>query len=428
MINPRGLIESYRDAWKAADSGQWFLISGFIFAARILTFNVAFPLFAKSQGFDSSQIGLLLAAVAISLFVFGLPITMLGARGKARATLIAGPLVAASGILVVLLAPDNAFAPTLIGCLFAGMASNVFWILGDPILAGIVPPTSRPHVFALKFSLLTLGFAAGGLLGGWIPAILGQVGLTETQGYAGALVAVMGLDLLQSLCYIRMPANTSHHSTKASVSSSEQPRFRGLAMWGILIVLLVPEMGMATGYNAIRPYLSLFFSESFGMSSGATGTAISVMQIAGGIGALLIPSLATRIGSLWTMAALRMIGGMVIALSLGVMALPIVLMLFFAHYSIVDGTGATFVNEVMSRLPASQRTLYAAVAASTWSIFSAIAASTSGYLQNATGGFGAAFGLGVVAYFISAAWLVLVVPRVPSLFAKPAHSKETTKT
>ncbi|CAN5549793.1 hypothetical protein BH23CHL4_BH23CHL4_03950 [soil metagenome] len=418
MITPKGLISSYRDAWKDAASGQWFLIGGFIFAARILAFNVAFPLYAKERGFDSSQIGLLLAAVAISLFVFGAPVTMLGARGRSRITLIIGPLIASCGILLIVLSPGDSFGPALVGCLLAGMASNVFWILGDPILVSAAPPHSRSHVFALKFALLTMGFAAGGLLGGWIPSILEAMGASPIHALAGALAAVMLLDILQSLCYRNIPRATSSRRDAASIASSERPRFTGLAMWGIFLLLLVPEMGMATGYNAIRPYISLFFDQEFGLSAGSTGTAISVMQLSGGIGALLIPSLAVKIGPGRTMALLRCVGGLVIALALGAAALPIVLMLFFVHYSIVDGTGATYINEVMSRLPTSQRTIFSAIAATVWSVFSAIAASTSGYLQDVTGGFGAAFGVGVVAYFISAGWLFLVLPRIPSLVVR----------
>ena len=172
MSAPAGLIASYRLTWREANRGQWFLIAGFLFAARILAFNVAFPLYAKAKGFDSSQIGLLLAAVAISLFIFGLPITRFGAGHRARRTLIAGPLIAAVGILVIIASPGDAFAPAVAGCLLAGMASNVFWVLGDPILAGVVPPEHRPRVFALKFSILTAGFAVGGLLGGWVAAVL----------------------------------------------------------------------------------------------------------------------------------------------------------------------------------------------------------------------------------------------------------------
>ena len=44
-----------------------------------------FPLYAKAKGFDSGQIGLLLGAVAFSLFIFGIPITRLGASGYSRA-------------------------------------------------------------------------------------------------------------------------------------------------------------------------------------------------------------------------------------------------------------------------------------------------------------------------------------------------------
>jgi MFS family permease len=418
VIRPQALIASYRDAWQEAGSGQWFLIAGFVFASRILAFNVAFPLYAKEQGFDSSQIGLLLAAVAISLFVFGVPVTMLGARGRSRRALITGPLIAACGVLLILIAPGGVLAPALVGCLLAGMASNVFWILGDPILAGAVPARNRSHVFALKFALLTMGFAMGGLLGGWIPSILEAAGVSTKNALAGALVVVMALDMVQSLCYRKMPIGAPRMRAASAAPAPEAPRFTGLAMWGILLLLLVPEMGMATGFNSIRPYLSLFFDEEFGMSAGATGTAISLMQLAGGVGALLIPSMAVRFGASRTMALLRFIGGASIAFALGAAALPVVLMLFFVHYSIVDGTGATFVNDVMSRMPTSQRTIYSAVAAAVWSVFSAIAASTSGYLQDLTGGFGAAFGVGVIAYFISAAWLLLVLPRMPSLFAK----------
>jgi MFS family permease len=411
------LVTSYRDAWREAGAGHWFLIAGFIFAARILAFNVAFPLYAKEQGFSSSQIGLLLAAVAISLFVFGVPVTLVGSRGHTRRALIAGPLIASCGILLILASPEGAMAPALAGCLFAGMASNVFWILGDPILAGAVPLRSRSHVFALKFALLTVGFAVGGLLGGWVPSILEAAGVSTTNALAGALVVVMMLDGFQSLCYRQMPIPPPRKSTAPSSVHHDAPRYTGLAMWGIFMLLLVPEMGMATGFNSIRPYLSLYFDEEYGLSAGATGTAISLMQLAGGVGALLIPSLAIRLGASRTMALLRFIGGASIALALGAAALPVVMMLFFVHYSIVDGTEATFVNDVMTRLPGSQRTIYSAIAAAVWSLFSAMAATASGYLQDATGGFGAAFGIGVIAYFISAAFLLLVFPRLPSLIA-----------
>jgi predicted MFS family arabinose efflux permease len=417
VAGPLGLIGAYHDTWRQAHRAHWFLIAGFLFAARILAFNVAFPLFAKERGFDSSQIGLLLAAVAISLFLFGIPITRFGSRGRSRQTLITGPLIAAAGMLLILVSPGSAMAPAIAGCLLAGMASNVFWVLGDPILAGVVPAEHRPRVFALKFTILTVGFAAGGLIGGWIPATLQRLGLSDLHAYAGALVVVLALDLAQSVCYWRMPATSAGPSRTTQVADAEHPRFSGLAFWGLLLLFIVPEMGMAMGYNAIRPYLSLFFDEEFGLAAGATGTVISLMQLAGGVGSLLIPSLALRIGPIRAMSLLRALGGAMIFIALGVHALPVVLLCFFVQYSIVDGTEATFINEAMHRMPHVQRPVFSAAAAAAWSLCSAIATSVSGFLQDETGGFGAAFGLGAAAYVASACWVLLVLPRIPNLFA-----------
>lgn len=386
-----------------------------MFAMRVLAFNVAFPLFAKERGFDSSQTGLMLGAVAISLFVFGAPLTILNSRGYGRSVLLIAPIIAASGIAIILLAPSNLLAPALLGCLLAGMASNAFWIMGDPLLASTTAAEHRPQVFAIKFSLLTAGFAVGGLIGGWVPEVLSLAGASNTGMYAGALMVVMLLDLSQALCYWRIPAESPVITASVPTRHDRAPRFTGKAFWAVMLLMLVPEMGMATGYNSVRPYMSLFFDERFGLSAGATGTAVSIMQLSGGIGALLIPSFATRIGPLRAMGLLRLLGGSMIIGAVGIAALPLVLFFFFVHYSVVDGTGATFISEAMERLPAVQRTTFAAVSAGAWSVFSAMATSASGFLQDATGGFGAAFGLGSIAYFVSAAWLFMVFPRLPAL-------------
>ncbi|MBX3070230.1 MAG: MFS transporter [Thermomicrobiales bacterium] len=419
MDRGAGLIRSYRAAWHAAGRGQWLLIVGFIFASRVLTFNVAFPLYAKARGFDSSQTGLMLAAVAISLFIFGAPLTILNTRGHGRKLFIAGPLTAALGITVILLTPGSLLPLMLAGCLLAGMDSNVFWTMGDPLLAGSTAREHRAQVFALKFALLTCGFALGGLIGGWVPEFLSLAGVSDTGMYAGALVVVLGLHLAQSWCYWRMPIEHPEQAAATLRTESDIPRFTGLAFWGVMLLMLVPEMGMSSGYAATRPYLSLFFDERFGLSPGATGTALSIMQLMGGVGALLIPSIARAHGSLRTMGGLRMLGGAMIAGAIGAPVVPVAILCLFVHYSVVDGTGATFVNEVMERLPAVQRTTFAAVSAGSWSLFSALSTSASGYLQDVSG-FGAAFGLGAGAYFVSAAWLFFVYPRLPLLKAHPS--------
>jgi cyanate permease len=182
-------------------------------------------------------------------------------------------------------------------------------------------------------------------------------------------------------------------------------------------------MGMATAYQAIRPFLSLFFDETYGLAPGKTGSIIGVMQLIGGFSALLIPGIAIRLGNVTTMALLRFVGGLMVLLIVGLSALPIVLFCLLAHYSVVDGTEATFVTEAMRRLPHSWRTTFAGLAAMLWSLCSALVASISGYLQDQTGGFDASFALGAAALITSACWLRFAYHRIPDLMTAETRAR-----
>ena len=415
----RSLLSAYEEAWRNAGSaGRLFLFTGFFFAVRTLIFIVAFPLYISSLGYSPSQVGLLVASTTISLFLFGVPIMRMAARGLNLRLLRIGPLISAIAMIIILTAAPRGFWLAVPGCLIAGMSGNVFWVLGDPLLAASAQERYRPQIFALKFALLTIGFGLGGGFGGWIPAAAAAAGASESRSLAAALVAVLFLDLLQAALYRRIPLVTPAKLApppRADATPDTVERFSGAAMIAMFILLLIPEMGMATGFNAIRPFLSLYFRETFDISTGTTGTLIGLMQLMGGFFALLIPSVALRLGNVRAMALLRSAGAMAIVLVLGIQSLPIVVMLFFVHYATSDGTSATFITEAMSRLPISRRTSFAGLAAMMWSLSSSIASSASGFLQDQTGGFTAAFSLGVAGYVVSVTWLLVVYPRLPSL-------------
>src|SRR5690606_23615518 len=113
-------------------------------------FYAAFPLFAKERGYDAATIGWLVGGAALSPFVFGVPVTAFGSRGHTRRLLMIGPLIAASGQLLLIYFVGRSFSISFLAALVSGMASTVFWILGDPLLAATTPPHKRAHIFALK--------------------------------------------------------------------------------------------------------------------------------------------------------------------------------------------------------------------------------------------------------------------------------------
>src|SRR6476659_9632083 len=94
----RGFIAEYRQTLEATGpAGRRFLLGAAFYLIRTLGFSVAFPLFAKARGYSPSDIGLFIAASQFALFLFGIPVTMLGGRGHARQLLALGPAIGAIG-------------------------------------------------------------------------------------------------------------------------------------------------------------------------------------------------------------------------------------------------------------------------------------------------------------------------------------------
>ena len=308
----RLLLADYRRTWHVTGpAGRLFLAGGLLYVIRAIGFTVAFPLFAKARGFSPGEIGLLVAASAFSLFVFGVPVTWLGGRGHSRRILTLGPLVAAAGLVVIVLAPDGAtFLPRL-GALLAGTGGASFWVLGDPLLAETTPATERAHVFALKFFALTIGTSLGGGLGGWIPGLLNATPWFEKEAALTATLLVFAaIDLACAAVFSRIPPYEPKHVRRRSAPTvgSDRRRAFNWIPWAVMIALAVPELGMALGHNSIRPFLSLFFTEQYAMSEATTGTTLAALALIGGFGALVTPRIAHGLGNVGAITLLRCVG------------------------------------------------------------------------------------------------------------------------
>jgi len=417
----RHFFDEYRTTWKSTGpAGRGFLSGGIIYMMRAIGYSVAFPLYAKERGYSPSDIGLFLAATGFALFLLGIPITILGARGFARKALVAGPAVAAIGLFLILAAPDGAKWMTAAGALLSGASGASFWVLGDPLLAVTTPIAQRAHVYALKFFIVTIGVALGGGLGGWIPGFAEVLGASTYHSLAIALVIFAILDLVQTGMFARIPAYEPQVvRTKQAPDQPRSPRTRRSWLpWAVMIALSVPELGMSFGHNSIRPFLSLFFDEVYGLSASSTGTILAVLGLLGGAGSLAGPKIAARLGNLRAIAFLRVIGGTAIVLWFTGIGLPPILICMFVYYLIMDGTEAIFITEAMHRLPISRRTWFSGIYAMAWSLASTAASLTSGYVQDRNdGAFGMAFILGACGYLFSVLWMLTVIPRLPVITA-----------
>lgn len=410
-----GFIGEYRRSLRATGpAGRRFLLGAAVYLIRALGYSVAFPLFAKERGYSPSEIGVFIAASQFSLFLLGIPITVLGGRGHARRLLAIGPAIAAVGVVGLMFAPEGAVLPMVLFALLAGADGASFWVLGDPLLVATTPIAERTHVFALKFFLLTFGIVLGGGLGGWIPGGLELAGASKVDALLATMAFFALCDGLQTLVFASIPAYEVHHSPDAT-NPVTRPGRKGLP-WGLMFALAVPEIGMALGHNGVRPFLSLFFSEAQDLSASTTGTVLAALGVVAGVGALFAPRIAVRLGSLPAIAILRAGGGLALMLSVVGLGFPAVFGLMSLYYFAVDGTEALLVAEAMNRVPAEHRTLFSGIYAMAWSVAATAASLLSGYIQDRQdGAFVTAFVVSAGGYLFSVLWLFAVFRRLPVL-------------
>lgn len=292
-------------------------------------------------------------------------------------------------------------------------------MLGDPLLAATTPAADRARVFALKFFLVTIGASIGGGLGGWIPGLLqGVGGFDRRAAFAGTLVVLAALNIVRVAIFLSIPPyqQANPHRCERSEPGSARSGGSNRVAWMVMLALAAPELGMSVGHNTIRPFLSLFFTDSYRLPSATTGTILAVMALAAGVGSLATPRIAANLGNVRAIVVLRVAAAGMILLWFSGLALPGVLAGMLVYYALMDGTEAIFITEAMQRLPPNRWTVFSGIYAMAWSIASSGGSILSGLLQDRHGGaFGSAFILGVGGYAFSVFWMLGIFARLPDI-------------
>jgi hypothetical protein len=251
------------------------------------------------------------------------------------------------------------------------------------------------------------------------PWIAGCPWVRSRRRPGATLLLLAGIVLAQAATFWSLPAAGPVEPAAVSApAEGGSSRRRAPAL--LLIALTVPEIAMAAGYGAIKPFLSLFLTEGQGLSTSATGTVLALANAGAGVAVLLVPTLTGRVGHVRAITGCRLLGIGAIGLWFaGLAPLGVVLLVCLA-LALIDGTEAPYVAEAMDHVPEASRTTFSGLYSLLWSAGSIAASLASGRLQDATGGFAAAFALGIAGYAASALWIGAVFPRLPRLRADHA--------
>ena len=378
-------------------NARLYLASIILTGAALGIYRLLFNFYVLSLNMDASVVGQLTSTNSMSALILAVPMGYLADNlGRKKAFLIGGLALCVSIAGMV-------FWPFK-GMLFAmsilsGGAQSLSAVTMSPFLLENSGPEERTYLFSLasgaQMTASFVGNSIGGNLPTWIARAQGILP-TSSAAYAGALaiVAVAAMIGLAPFLFMKMPR----------LKKSERASFAPLAYAAkepvLLGKLIVPMLVTSIGAGLLMPFMNVFFRVVYHEPDPVIGTIMAWGALAMGIGLLIAPPLAERMGKI-----------QLVVITQG-LSIPFLALLGFAPWFWLSGTayyvrialmnmsGPVYQTFVMEKVEPGARATVASLVSMANSFGWAFSPSISGWLQ-VEYGFGPVFVGVLVLYTIS---------------------------
>jgi MFS family permease len=378
-------------------NARLYLLNVVIIGAAMGVFRLLFNFYVLSLGYNEALLGRLITVSSLTALLFALPMGYIADLiGRKNSLLISGALMSAS-IAVIVFWPSQ-------GVLYAmnmvsGLGQSLAAVTMAPFLMENSGEKERTYLFSFSSGLQMAMASMGNWIGGYLPTWIGVsrgVPAVSSEAYAGALLVVsftvaLGLIPLAMLRTSRLPR--SERSVFAPLSfASKQPALLGK--------LILPMLVTSIGAGLIMPFMNVFFRQVHHQPDPVIGSLFAWGSLAMGVGLLLAPPLADRMGKIQLVVVTQ-------ALSIPFLIIlgfsPIFWMSTIAYYSrlaLMNMSGPVYQTFVMEHVEPSARATVASLVSMAWNFGWAFSPTISGYLQ-VQYGFGPPFLGTIILYTIS---------------------------
>ncbi|MDX9992895.1 MAG: MFS transporter [Anaerolineales bacterium] len=378
-------------------NARFYLVSAILTGAALGIYRLLFNFYVLSLGFDENLLGQLITITSLSALITALPMGYLADMlGRKNSFLLGGAVVAGS-VAAMILWPS---APMFYAMnVLMGMAQGLQTVTMAPFLLENSGEEERTYLFSLSSGLQMAAAFVGNSIGGYLPSWIAtqqNVLPTSSVAYAGALgiISVLALLGLIPLFWLRSPV----------LKKSERALFAPFAYArkhpDTLSKLLAPMLVTSIGAGLFMPFMNVFFRVAHGQPDPVIGNVLAWGALAMGIGLLIAPPLADRLGK-----------AELVVITQG-LSIPFLIMLGFApwfwmsalgHYarlSLMNMSGPIYTTFVMEHVEPDSRATVASLVSMVNSFGWAFSPSISGWLQ-VNYGFKPVFGLVLVLYSLS---------------------------
>jgi MFS family permease len=381
-------------------NARLYLLNVIIVGAAMGVFRLLFNFYVLSLGYDEALLGTLVTVSSLTAMIVALPMGYMADRlGRKTSLLISGAFISVAVAAMVLWpSTSNLYAMNVV----FGVAQSLAGVTMGPFLMENSGDEERTYLFSFSSGLQMASASVGNWIGGYLPSWIGgwlMVSAVSSQAYGGALLVIAclaGLGLVP-LAMLRMPQlDRSERSVFAPLSyAADHPRLLGK--------LILPMLVTSIGAGLIMPFMNVFFRMEHNRSDPVIGSLFAWGSLAMGLGLLLAPPLAERMGKI-----------QFVVITQGI-SIPFLVILgfspwfwmsaaaFYVRLALMNMSGPVYQTFVMERVDASARATVASLVSMSWNFGWALSPSISGWLQ-VRYGFGPAF-LGTIILYTIAVYM-----------------------
>ncbi|MBE3117873.1 MAG: MFS transporter [Candidatus Atribacteria bacterium] len=378
-------------------NARLYLASIILTGAALGIYRLLFNFYVLSLNMDANVVGQLTSTSSMTALILAVPMGYLAdILGRKKAFIIGGLAVClAVGGMVIWPFKGMLFAMSIL----SGAAQSLSAVTMSPFLLENSGPEERTYLFSLasgaQMTASFVGNSIGGNLPSWIAARQGLLP-TSSAAYAGALaiVAVVAMVGLAPFLFMKMP----------QLKRSERALFAPFAYAAkepvLLGKLILPMLVTSIGAGLLMPFMNVFFRVVYHQPDPVIGTIMAWGALAMGIGLLIAPPIADRMGKIQLVVVTQGLSIPFLALLGFAPWFWLSGMAYYVRIALMNMSGPVYQTFVMERVEPGARATVASLVSMANSFGWAFSPSISGWLQ-VKYGFGPVFAWVLVLYTIS---------------------------
>ncbi len=276
-------------------NARLYLVNVIITGVSMGVYRLLFNFYALSLGFDEALLGRLITTASFTALVAALPMGYLADLIGRKYSLVLGGVFIGLSVFGIVLYPTEAMFYAM--NILSGVAQSLWGITMAPFLVENSGEEERTYLFSFSQGLQMLSAFAGNWVGGYLPGWMGSwqnVAATDSVAYGWSLV-VVAVTFMLGIAPLMFLQRQRLESDQRSVFAPLKYAAEHPAMLGKLVI---PMLITSIGAGLIMPFMNVFFRVVHNQPDPVIGTLFAWGSLAMGVGFILAPALADRMGKI----------------------------------------------------------------------------------------------------------------------------------